>query len=298
MTAIPLAYVAGEFLPADQASVPISDLGLLQGVGAYETLRTYGGRPFRLAEHLRRLHGSVDYLGLRLGESDDQIAAILARLIGAGGAAEARLRITVTAGPAERAEAHPPAPATLIVTAVRLKSYAAELFERGAAVVIAEARAMEDDPAALHKLTSRVRLFLGRQAAHRAGAVEAIFLNTCGRLAEGAGTNVFIGRGGRLMTPPGQEGLMPGIARAAVLEVAAACGIPAEVRPVALEEFLAADEAMLTNSIMEVMPVVSVDGRPIADGRPGAVTRRLAQAYKDLVRRETGAVANPPNSKP
>lgn len=287
MTPSPLAYVAGHFLPVAKATVPITDLGLLQGVGAYETLRTYGGRPFRLAEHLRRLHGSAEFLGIRVGESDDQIAAIVARLVESNGTAEARVRITATAGPADRAEADPPPPATLIVTAVRLVPYAADLFERGAAVVITGDRAKEGDPAALHKLTSRVRLFLGRRAAHRAGAVEAVFLNTSGRLAEGAGTNVFIVCGGRLITPPGEEGLMPGIARAVVLEVAAACGIPTEVRPVMLEEFLAADEVMLTNSIMEVMPVTRLEGQVVGAGKPGAVTQRLAAAYKDLVSRET-----------
>ena len=119
------------------------------------------------------------------------------------------------------------------------------------------------------------------------GAVEAIFLNMQGRLAEGTVSNVFIVQGGRAVTPPPDEGLMPGITRAAVLEVARAVG--GEERPVTLAEFLAADEVFITNSIMEVMPVSSADGRPIGGGRPGPVTARLAEAYKALVARETGA---------
>jgi len=271
-----VAYVAGEFLPADRAAVPIGDLGLLQGVGAYETLRTYGGRPFRLAEHLGRLHGSLDFLGLEMAESDDRIAAIVDRLVEANGEPDARIRITATAG---AADADPPPPATLIVTAVRLVPYAAEHYDRGAAVVIATARARAGDPMALHKLTSRAHLYLARREAQRAGAVEAILLNSGGRVAEGAGSNVFIVRGGRVITPSAGEGLMPGIARAVVLELAGA----AEERPVTMDELLGADEVFLTNSIMEVMPVASVGGRLVGGGRPGPVTRRLAEAYRAII---------------
>jgi branched-chain amino acid aminotransferase len=275
-----MAYVAGEFLPADRAAVPVDNLGLLQGVGAYETLRTYGGRPFRLSEHLCRLRGSLDFLGLRPAESDHQIAEIVTRLVEGNGVPDARIRITVAAG----VDADPP-PAILIVTAVRLKPYAAENYSRGAAVVIAAAQAKVRDPMAIHKMTSRVKLFLARREARRVGAVEAILLNTEGRVAEGAGSNVFIVRGSRVITPPPEEGLLPGIARAAVLEMA---GDVVE-RPVTRDELLAADEVFLTNSIMEVMPVVSIDGQAVGGGRPGPVTRRLAEAYKALVAREMGA---------
>ena len=285
----PVAYVAGEFRPADQATVPITDAGLLQGIGVYETLRTYGGRPFRLEAHLRRLHAGIDFLGIRLGESDERIAAVVARLVESNQVPDARVRITVTAGPMDRAEADPPAPATRIVTAVPLVPYATELYERGAAVVIATLRARRLDPVRVHKTTSRNRQFLALRAARRMGATEAVFLNTLDRVAEGTVSNVFIVQRGQLLTPPPEEGLMPGITRAAVLEVSHAAGMVVEERPITGEEFLKADEALITNSIMEVMPVVSVDGRPIGDGRPGPITRRLMDAYKDLVRCETQA---------
>ncbi len=282
-----VAYVAGVFMPADKAAVPISDAGLLQGIGVYETLRTYGGRPFRLEGHLARLRAGADFLGIRLAESDSDIAAAVARLVQSNEVPEARVRITVTAGSMDRAESDRPGAATLIVTAVPLKPYAPELYERGAPVVIASLRSRTLDPVRLHKTTCRIRQFLALRAAHHVGAVEAIFLNTQGRLAEGAVSNVFVVQAGRIATPPADEGLMPGITRTAVLEVAGVAGI-AEERPVTMAEFLAADEVFITNSIMEVMPVSSADGRPIAAGRPGPVTVRLAEAYKALVARETG----------
>jgi branched-subunit amino acid aminotransferase/4-amino-4-deoxychorismate lyase len=284
-----LTYVGGQFLPAEKASVPITSAGLLQGLGVYETLRTYAGRPFRLKAHLHRMRQGTAFLGFRLKETDAQIAAAVDRLIETNRVADARIRITATVECIELIETVRTTPATLIITATILEPYPPRLYQQGAPVVIATARVKELDPLTLHKTTCRIRYFLALRAAHRAKAVEAIFLNTLGHVAEGAISNIFIVYRGRLLPPPIEEGLMPGIPRQVVLEMAHADRLLAEERPITLDVLLRAEEVMITNSIMEVMPVSSVDGKPIGSGRPGPITQRLAEEYKDVVRRETHA---------
>jgi branched-chain amino acid aminotransferase len=281
------AYVAGRFVEADQATVPLTDASLLQGVGLYETLRTRGGRPVFLADHLARLRRSAAYLRLRLPKSDREVSRIVRDLLRANRLPEARLRITVTAGPAEHLESADPSPAVLLVTAVPLKPYAPALYRKGAAVVTARARANEFDPSTRHKTTSRARHALARRLARAAGAAEALFLNTQGRVAEGAGSNVFAVRGGRVITPPPAEGLLPGITRQALMRMEADAGRPVEERPMEPAELLAADEVFLTNAIMDVLPVATVDGHRIGQACPGPVTRRLMRAYGRLVASET-----------
>jgi branched-chain amino acid aminotransferase len=179
-------------------------------------------------------------------------------------------------------------PATLIITAGPMTPYPAELYENGATVVVSDIRVSPDDPTVYHKTTGYLRNLLALRDAHRARATEALIFNTKGRLAEGSLSNVFIVSEGRLLTPSVEEGLLAGITRAAVLELAAEVGVPAEQRPLAVREVLDADEMFLTNSIMELLPVGRVERKEIGDGRPGSVTKQLASAYRALVIRETG----------
>jgi branched-chain amino acid aminotransferase len=130
---------------------------------------------------------------------------------------------------------------------------------------------------------------LAREEARRSGAGEALLLNTRGFIAEGAASNVFLVRDGTLLTPGVEAGALPGITRQAVLELAGEDGIAVEEADVALPDLFGAGEAFLTNSVMEVMPLVSVDGRPVGTGRPGPLTERLARRYRDLVARETSS---------
>jgi len=286
----PLMYVAGEFVAMAEARVSALDAGLLLGAGLFETLRTYGGRPFRLGAHLGRLRESGQVLRIFVKETDDQVAAIIARLVEANGVPEARLRITATRGALEAGlEDDEAPPAVLLVTAGPMTPYPAHFYERGATVVVSDIRVNESDPTTFHKTTAYMANLLALREAHRGRAAEAIRFNTRNRLAEGAISNVFLVRDGRLLTPPVEEGLLPGITRAAVLELAAEADVPAEQRALTVHDLLDADEVFLTNSIMEVMPVARVEAREIGQGRPGPVTRKLADAYRALVARETGA---------
>jgi branched-chain amino acid aminotransferase len=207
------------------------------------------------------------------------------------------VRITATRGPVGPQLDDDEAPrATLLVTAGPMTPYPAELYDRGCTVVVSDIRANETDPVIFHKTTNFMRSLLALRDAHRARATEALLFNTRNRLAEGALSNVFLVNGGRLLTPPVEDGLMPGITRAAVLELAAEIGGPAEQRSLTVHDLLDADEVFLTNSIMEILPVGRIEQHEVGPkedpnrlGKPGPVTRRLAEAYKALVARETGA---------
>ena len=289
MSQTELVYVSGRCVPREEAKISALDAGVLLGAGLFETLRTYGGRPFRLGAHLARLRASGEFFRIFIRESDSQVAEAVARLAEANGLADARVRLTATRGPlADAVDDDEAPPATLIITAGPMTPYPAELYENGATVVVSDIRISADDPTVYHKTTGYLRNLLALRDAHRARATEALIFNTKGRLAEGSLSNVFIVSEGRLLTPTVEEGLLAGITRAAVLELAAEAGVPAEQKPLSARAVLDADEMFLTNSIMELLPVGRVERKEIGDGRPGPVTKRLAEAYRALVIRETG----------
>jgi len=292
-----IMYVSGRMVAEAEATVSALDAGLLLGAGLFETLRTYSGRPFRLARHMARMRASGQFFRIFVRETDDEIAAVIARLLEANGLPDARIRITATRGPVIEGLSDDEAPwATLLVTAGGQVTYPPDLYERGATAVVSDIRANETDPVTFHKTTNYLANLLAIRDAHSGGATEALRFNTRNRLAEGAISNVFLVSAGRLLTPPVEDGLLAGITREAVLEVAAEIGVPAEQRSLTVDDMLAADEVLLTNAIMEVMPVVRFEKHEVGPkddpdrlGRPGPITRRLAEAYKALVERETKA---------
>jgi branched-chain amino acid aminotransferase len=289
MTRPDLMYVAGETVPMAEARVSALDAGLLLGAGLFETLRTYGGRPFRLGAHLSRLRASGEALRILVAESDDEIAAVVDRLVAGNGVPDARVRLTATRGPvSEEGDDDTGPPATLLATAGPMTPYPEAFYAQGATVVVSDIHANETDPRTFHKTTNYLASLLALRDARRGRAAEALRFNTKNRLAEGAVSNVFVVTDGRVRTPPVEDGLLPGVTRAAVLEVAEDLGVPAAQESLTVHDLLDADEVFLTNSIMEVMPVARVEARPIGSGAPGPVTRRLAEGYGALVARETG----------
>ena len=283
-----MIWLNGRMTSREAPHLDASDRGLLLGDGLFETMRAYNGRVFRLDAHLARLAAGLKRIGVPLVLDRAQIAAAIAETLAANGLAgkDGSLRLTVTRGPGPRGlmppvevrptmliSAHPlapppRAPATAIVTAIRRN---------------------EHSPLANLKTLSYLEHVLARQEASSRGADEALFLNTAGRLADASAANLFlVARGGGLVTPPVEEGVLPGVTRAAVLQLATTLGIRAEERPVEIGKLRAAGEAFLTNTLIQVRPLVRVDGRTVGTGEPGPVTRRLQDAYRDLVRRELG----------
>lgn len=284
-----MMYVAGRLVPAAEATVSANDAGLLFGAGLFETLRVYGGRPFRLPAHLARLRASGLALRIFVEESDERIAEILAELIRANGLIDARVRLTATRGPLTEELADDEAPRATLLASAGPAIYPPGYHEQGVTVVVSDIRLSPSDPMLFHKSTGYMRNLLALREAHRARAAEALLFNTRNRLASAATANVFVVIGGRLLTPPVEDGALAGITRASVLELAAAEGIPAAQQSLTVDDLLEADEVFLTNSVAEVLPVVQFEQHEVGDRKPGPVTRRLAAAYRDLVARETGA---------
>ena len=277
-------YVNGEIVGRDAATVSAFDRSFLYGDGLFETVRAYEGAPFRMDEHLDRLAGSAGALGIPM-PARAAVADAVARLIDLNGLGDAYVRITLSRGTHAGALApdEPPEP-TLVIEARELRPYPPELYERGARAIVSSLTHDSSSPVRRHKTTSYITNVLARSEAKERGADEAILLDAAGRVAEGATSNVFCVRGGRLVTPPLDMNILPGVTRAAVIALAREAGHAVDEAPFGLAELRSADEVFLTNSLMEVMPVRSVDGREVA-GAPDPVSCLLRRAYGELIAR-------------
>ena len=274
-----IIYHNGEFQPASDARLSVSDGGLLHGAGVFETMRAGGGRVFRLDQHLARIKRSITAL-IRPVEGDAlPDAEVFSELLRRNELDEARLRLTVTSGATTGEDE---SPLTVLATAAPLQEYPDEFFSRGIAVMLCPFRQSPSDPIAGHKTTAYLPRLLGLRAAGQAQCIEALWFTTENRLAEGCISNVFIVSKGVLRTPPLETPVLPGIARACVLELAAARELETREEPLTINELLDADEVFLTNTIMRVMPVIRVERKDIAAGKVGPITQRLLDAYREL----------------
>jgi len=281
-------YVNGHLVRADAPAVSPLDRGFLYGDGLFETVRAYRGKPFLLDDHLARLAASSAELRITEELDTARIARGVAELLEANGLADADayLRITLTRGLHTGAlTLEPAAEPTVTVVARPLHLPPPERCERGVALVTATVRRNADSPLPRHKTLNYLESLLAKTEAKDAGADDALLLDTRGQVAEAASSNLFAVRDGALATPPVEAAILPGITRREVLRLARELGLDAAERPVQSDELLAADELFLTNAIVEVLPVRSLDGHPIGEGRPGPLTRRLHAAYRDAVRR-------------
>ncbi|MGZ4678362.1 MAG: aminotransferase class IV [Acidimicrobiia bacterium] len=271
--------VNGELGPADVLRVSPLDHGLLVGDGVFETLRVYDGVPFAWTRHLQRLERSATGLGLEL-PSIAMLRDQADRVLAANGLRAARLRITITGGPAplgsERAHVAP----TVVVAASALTPW-----PETADVVIVPWSRNENSATAGLKTISYADNVRALAFAHEHGASEALFANTRGELCEATGSNVFLVTGGHLTTPPADSGCLLGVTRALVLELARSLGIPASEPPLGLDSIAHADEAFLSSTTREVQAIAHVDGAPLP-AAPGPVTRRLAAEFAALVARD------------
>ena len=269
--------VAGELVAESQATAPALGGGVLYGYGVFETMRAYGGRVFRLDAHVERLCDGARALGLGVPFDAAALGRAVDRLLERNALADASLRLTLEGDPPSDGA---PAPARWFITALPMTQYPEELYERGAAAIVSDVRRSETSPLSRLKTLNYLDNLLARRAARALGADEAILLNTRGDVAEGAASNVFIVRGRQLLTPPVDAGALPGIARATVLELAPSLGLDPRESTLTLAALRAADEVFLTNSLMEVLPLTSIDAAPIASARPGPVAKHLRDLYR------------------
>jgi branched-chain amino acid aminotransferase group I len=285
-----IAYLNGSLVPRSQAKISPFDLGFLYGYGLFETMRAYSGHIFRLERHLERLSQSAKLLGLPLNAFDLKRACH--DTLQANKLKEARIRLTVSMGEGEAAPDLPKHPKpTVLVTAARYVPLSDEAYRKGYKAVVSTIDRDSQSPLSRLKSANYLNHILARREARAAGADEAILLNERGFLCEGSTSNIFLVSKGNLITPGEESGCLPGITRQVVIELAHGLGIGHSEREVRLEELLHAGEAFLTNSIMELMPLVEVNGQRIGRGK---VTERLMQAYKETVVRETKKGLKPP----
>jgi branched-chain amino acid aminotransferase len=268
-------WIDGALHDAATAHVSVFDHGLTVGDGIFETMKVVRGRAFALRRHLERLRRSADGLGLALPLDDAALRHAVVATIEANGLTDGRVRLTVTGGVAPLGSDRGTSPATVIVAAS-----AQPPWPDAASVVVVPWRRTEHSAVAGLKTTSYADNVVALRFARERGADEAIFANTAGNLCEGTGTNVFVGDGRSLTTPPLRSGCLAGIIRGLVVELVDVA--ESDVSITALDRV---DEAFLTSSTREVQPVATIDGRELPRC-PGPLTARAQAAFADLRERD------------
>ncbi|MEE9222568.1 MAG: D-amino acid aminotransferase [Nitrosomonadaceae bacterium] len=273
-----MIYLNGSFIPIEDARISVLDRGFIFGDGVYEVVPVYSRRPFRLTEHLQRLHDSLEGIRLRNPHSDVEWRGLLERIIASNESDDQYLYLHITRGVAPRDHAFPEdAMPTVFIMSTPLLVSPKELLASGVSAITAnDNRWLRCDI----KATSLLPNVLLRQMAVDAGAVETLLLRD-GFLTEGSASNIFVVKDKMLLAPPKSYLMLPGITYDVVLELAAANDIPHEVREVSEYEIRTAQELLLTSSTKEIMPITRLDGKLVGSGKPGTIFTQLYQIYQN-----------------
>jgi branched-chain amino acid aminotransferase len=281
-------YIGGKLYDKADAKISVYDHGLLYGDGVFEGIRAYSGRVFRLKEHVARLYDSARSIHLQIPMPRDQMAQAIVDTLALNKLVDAYIRVVVTRGagslgldPRKTTD-----PQVIIITDA-ISLYPAELYEHGLKIVTAGT--MRNHPSALNpriKSLNYLNNIMAKIEGTNAGCLEALMLNHKGEVSECTGDNIFVVRQGAVHTPPIDAGILEGITRDAVIELARGAGIAVYERTMDRHDIYTSDECFLTGTAAEVIPVVECDGRSIGSGRPGPVTRDLRQRFHALVREE------------
>jgi D-alanine transaminase len=283
-----IVYLNGEFMPADEARIPVLDRGFIFGDGVYEVIPVYSRRPFRMAEHFQRLQRSLDAVRIANPLTGPEWVRLIDEIVARNAGDDQSIYLQVTRGVAKRDHGFPrDAKQTVFVMSSPLVTPAADKVERGVpAVTTTDYRWLRCDV----KSVSLLANCLLRQHAVDAGAEEVVMLRD-GYLSEGSSSNVFAVRNGVLLAPPKNHLVLPGITYDVVLELAAATRLPVEVREIPETEVRSADELWLTSSTKEVLAISTLDGKPVGSGRPGEVFRTMYAEFQAFKRKVMRAAA-------
>jgi len=280
-------FVNGSFVNLSQAKISVFDRGFLYGDGLFETMRAYSGEVFRLGDHLDRLFRSAKEIELSFSYTRRDLKNIIKKVLKINNLSDAYIRLTLSRGVSEPGLISKcKSPATLVIMARRFKPPSPSEYRKGWRATIVGTRQNQASIVSRLKSLNFLNNILARKEAKARRVDEGILLNTLGDVTESSTSNIFLVKGSILITPPEEAGLLPGITRGVVLELATSLGLEAYQRKISLNELMGADETFLTNSLIEVMPLVEIDGRSIGNGKPGLVTQRIHRAYQDLVKRE------------
>ena len=282
-------WLDGRLVPAEQATVSVMDHGVLYGDGVFEGIRSYGGKILKLKTHLIRFFESAKAIRMDLPYTLDELATAIRATLDANDRADAYIRLAATRGVGSMG-LNPflsPTPSVFVITC-ELKMYPQELYDNGMKVITSSV--IRNHPAALSpriKSNNYLNNILAKIEAIDAGCLEAVMLNTQGNVAECTGDNIFIAKHGRLLTPPLHAGILEGITRNIVIELARGLGLEVVETDLTKHDLYTADEMLLTGTGAEVIACTEIDGRKIGygdgEGKPGPLTLKLNKAFRDML---------------
>ncbi len=279
-------YLNGELVDKEDAKISVYDHGLLYGDGVFEGIRSYGGKVFLLQEHLDRLWDSAKAIWLEIPLSKDEMARAIADTLKANQIDDGYIRVIVTRGSGTLGlDPNRCSDPQVIVIADKISLYPKEFYEQGLEIITVST--VRNHPAALSpriKSLNYLNNILAKIEGLQAGCIEALMLNHKGEVAECTGDNIFLVRDGRMLTPPNEAGILEGITRKAVIDLAREDGIEVLEVPLTKHDVYIAAECFLTGTAAEVVPVVKVDSRTIGDGKPGPITKKLFARFHELTR--------------
>jgi branched-chain amino acid aminotransferase len=279
-------YINGKFYDKADAKVSVYDHGLLYGDGVFEGIRIYAGKVFKLAEHIERLYESARHIMLEIPLSRDQLREAILNTVRVNAKHDGYIRLIITRGPGNLGiDPRNTTDPQVIIIVDDISMYPPALYENGLEIVVAST--IRNHPGALNpriKSLNYLNNILAKIEATRAGCLEAIMLNANGEVAECTADNIFFVKHGELRTPPLHAGLLEGITRDTVMELARASDIPVREMALTRHDVYSADECFLTGTGAEIIPVVKCDGRVIGTGKPGPIARQLRERFHVLVR--------------
>ncbi len=279
-------YINGQYFAKEDAKISVFDHGLLYGDGVFEGLRAYSGKIFRLEQHLTRLYESALAIMLTIPVSPAELGQAIKDTLLRNNISDGYIRVVITRGAGSLGiDPDKTADPQVIVIADHIQLYPKELYENGMEIVTAST--IRNHPAALNpriKSLNYLNNILAKLEGKRAGCLEALMLNHRGEVAECTADNIFLVRRGELFTPPTDAGILEGVTRNAVIELAQQAGIAVREITLTRHDVYVADECFLTGSGAEIIPVIKVDMRTIGSGTVGSMTRQLSQDFHRLVR--------------
>lgn len=282
-------YVNGDYLPEADAKLPVRDLAILRGYGAFDYLRTYNQQPFRLDKNIARLRRSCEILDLAFPWSDDELIAIvletLAQNLALKESDEYSIRLLVTGG-ISSSNITPDGEPSLMILVQPFTAPSRTLYENGVKLVSVDLNRLFPDA----KSTLYTPAILAQKKAREQGGIEALYVDNEGNVLEGTTANIFAIYGNTIVTPPTADNILPGITRMTAVELAEEY-FTLEIRPLPFSELLQADEAFITSANREVMPVVEVDEHTIGDGKVGEGTQQMMALFREVTQKRAQGLA-------
>lgn len=284
-----LVWLNGELVPKSQAKVSVFDHGFLYGDGVFEGIRAYNGRVFALDEHLDRLYESAKSIWLTIPMTKEEMKEAILKTLKANGLKDAYIRVVVSRGEGDLGlDPRKCSKPNVVVITDKIELFPEEFYERGIEMVTVSVR--RNSPQALNpniKSLNYLNNILAKIEAINAGKPEGLMLTIDGYVAEGTGENIFIVKKGVILTPPAHMGILKGITRQVVINLARESSIPVREEVLTLHDVYTADECFITGTAAEIMPVVKLDGRTIGDGVPGPITKALIKKFRQYTQ-QTG----------